>query len=97
MISASAKNIISLVGRIGLYGSIFGLSILDYFGIFTGYFQYILPTKGALVLISTAVGYKNYSLFELLLAVATMIIAVILILIPAEKSFHKQIILQGGD
>jgi fluoroquinolone transport system permease protein len=97
ILSVSAKNILSLVGKIGLYGSIFGLSILDYFGIFTGYFQYILPTKGSLVLISTAVGYKIYSFFELFLAITTMTIAVILILVPAEKSFQRQIINQGGD
>jgi len=97
MLSASAKNVMSLVGKLGIYGSIFSLSILDYFGLLSGYFQYLLPTKGALVLISTAVGYKDHSLYELILSFLTMTIAVIVILYPAEKSFYKQIILQGGE
>jgi fluoroquinolone transport system permease protein len=96
LISASARTIISLMGRIALYGSVFCLSILDYFGILNGYFQYILPTKGALVLISTATGYNNHSIFELILSLSTMIIAIIIILIPAEQTFYKKIIQQGG-
>ncbi|MDA3940213.1 MAG: hypothetical protein PF693_13060 [Spirochaetia bacterium] len=97
MVSASAGNIISLVVKLGIYSFVFNLSILDYFGIIPGYFHYILPSKGALVLISTAVGYRSHSLFELILSVITMTAAVIIIMIPAEKSFYKQIILKGGE
>ena len=97
ILSASSRDIISFLGKIAVYGSIFILTILDYFGIFAGYFQYLLPSKGALVLISTAVGYKSHSLFELILSVITMAAAVIIIMIPAEKLFYKQIILQGGE
>ena len=97
ILSASSRDIISFLGKIAVYGSIFILTILDYFGIFAGYFQYLLPSKGALVLISTAVGYKSHSLFELILAFTTMTAAVIIIMIPAEKMFYKQIILRGGE
>ena len=97
ILSASSRDIISFIGKIAVYGSIFILTILDYFGIFSGYFQYLLPSKGALVLISTAVGYKSHSIFELILAFTTMTAAVIIIMIPAEKMFYKQIILRGGE
>ena len=97
ILSASSRDIISFLGKIAIYGSIFILTIFDYFGIFAGYFQYLLPSKGALVLISTAVGYKSHSLFELILAFTTMTAAVIIIMIPAEKMFYKQIILRGGE
>lgn len=97
ILSASSRDIISFVGKIAVYGSIFILTILDYFGIFAGYFQYLLPSKGALVLISTAVGYKSHSFFELILAFTTLTAGVIIIMIPAEKMFYKQIILRGGE
>ena len=97
ILSASSRDIISFIGKIAVYGSIFILTILDYFGIFAGYFQYLLPSKGALVLISTAIGYKSHSLFDLILAFTTMTAAVIIIMIPAEKMFYKQIIVRGGE
>ena len=97
LLSVSSRDIMSFIGKIGIYGSIFSITILDYFGFLQGYFQYLLPSKGALVLISAAVGYRLYPVWEITLSLITMIISIILILIPAERAFYRQIILKGGE
>ncbi|MDA3955421.1 hypothetical protein [Oceanispirochaeta sp.] len=94
--ASASRDIMSLIGRIGFYGYVFTFSILDYFGILKGWYQYILPSKGTLILMTMAVGKEPGSPLELIPAFASLAAGILVILPLAEKSFYKNLILQGA-
>jgi len=93
--ASGSKDVMILLGKTALYGSLFGLPILDYFGIIPGLYQYLFPSKGSLVLISLATGKKSFSFYEILLAFVSLAAGIGLVTPAAEKSFHKNLILKG--
>jgi fluoroquinolone transport system permease protein len=94
--ASAAKDIMDLIGKIAIYGSIFGLTILDYFGVLKGWYQFLLPSKGALVLTTMAAGGGTPAALEIILAFASLTAGILIILPRAEKSFHKNLILKGA-
>lgn len=93
--ASASKDIMGLLYRIGIYGSIFVFSILDYFGILTGYHQYLLPSKGTLDLMSIAIGAKEGSLLVVILSLISLCAGILIILPYSEKHFRKNLIESG--
>jgi fluoroquinolone transport system permease protein len=94
--ASASKDIMGLLGRIGIYGSIFIFSILDYFGILAGYHQYLLPSKGTLDLMSIAIGTKDGSYLTVILSLISLCGGILIILPFSEKYFRKNLIESGG-
>lgn len=89
--ATASKDIMGLLGRIGLYGSFFGLSLLDYFGIFSGYHQYLLPSKGTLELMAMGLAVKEVEPLNVLLSFLSLCAGILTILPLAEKQFRKNL------
>lgn len=94
--ASASRDIMGLLYRIGIYGSIFTFSILDYFGILGGYHQYLLPSKGTLDMMSIAIGTKEGSILTLFLSLISLCGGIIIILPISEKHFRKNLIESGG-
>lgn len=94
--ASASKDIMGLLYRIGIYGSIFIFSILDYFGILAGYHQYLLPSKGSLDLMSIAIGTKDGNFLTVILSLISLCGGILIILPLSEKHFRKNLIESGG-
>lgn len=94
--ASASTDIMGLLYRIGMYGSIFIFSILDYFGILAGYHQYLLPSKGTLDLISIAIGPKEGTVLTIILSLISLCGGILIILPFSEKYFRRNLIESGG-
>lgn len=95
--ASRSKDVMGLLGNIALYGSLFSFPVLDYFGIAAGFYQYLFPSKGTLVLTSLAAGGRKFGLIEIIPAFASLIAGILIVLPAAERSFRKNLILKGGS
>ncbi|MDC7235729.1 MAG: hypothetical protein PQJ58_21075 [Spirochaetales bacterium] len=94
--ASASRDIMGLLGRIGLYGSPFALSILDYFGVFPGVHHYLLPSKGSLELMQAAAGTGETDGLTMILSLASICLWIVLIIPAAEKQFRKNLIHTGA-
>jgi len=94
--ASRCRDVMDLLGKIAVYGSVFSLPVLDYFGIIPGLHQYLFPSKGTLVLTSLAAGEGTFRGYEIILAFTSLVAGILIVIPSAEKSFRRNLILKGA-